>query len=173
MEELTGRRTVDAPPAIVWDVITDHELYAEVAPNLAAVEVLEGEGIGLVRRCVDTDGNEWTESCTRWEEGESFAVAVDVESSEFHRWLFTRFEGEWALEEGADGVTITIRFTFAPRYGALGRIISWYFSVRGPPIIESLLDNWVAAIEDRLESPHAGRSEATAPSVRGTNALYR
>ena len=173
MEELTGRRTVDAPTAVVWDVITDHELYAEVAPNLATVEVLDGEGIGLVRRCVDTDGNAWTESCTRWEEGESFAVAVDVESSEFHRRLFTRFDGEWTLQEGTDGVTITIRFTYDPRYGPLGTFISWYFSVRGPPIIESLLDGWAAAIDDRLGEFPSDHDGATAHIERETNALSR
>ncbi|HKJ59201.1 MAG TPA: SRPBCC family protein [Halobacteriales archaeon] len=67
MDELTRHRTADAPPSAVWDVVTDHALYADVAPNLATVEVLGGEGTGHVRRCVDTDGNEWTESCSHWE----------------------------------------------------------------------------------------------------------
>ena len=69
MDELTRLRTADAPPSVVWDVITDHAHYGDVAPNLATVEVLGGEGTGHVPRCVVTDGNEWTESCSRWETG--------------------------------------------------------------------------------------------------------
>lgn len=173
MAELTRRRTVDAPLELVWDVITDHALYAEVAPNLSTVEVVEGEGSSLVRRCVDTDGNEWTESCTRWRPGESFAVSVDVESSEFHRRLFRRFDGEWAVEEDPDGTTISIRFTYEPRYGPLGKLISWYFASRGPPIIESLFDNWEAVIEDRLDGEASHHRPSTGSADRGTNALYR
>ena len=171
MPQLTRQRSVDAPPAVVWDVITDHELYAEAAPNLETVEVLEGEGVGLVRRCVDTDGNEWTESCTRWTEGTSVAVAVDVASSDFHRRLFTRFEGEWVLDDGGDGVTITVRFTYEPRYWLLGKLISWYFSARGPPIVEALLDNWEGAIDDRSKGPDRPRDTATTHVEGGTDAL--
>lgn len=150
MAELRRDRTVDAPAAVVWDVISDHDLYADAAPNLASIEVLEDDESEFARRCVDTDGNEWTESCTHWDEGTSYGVSVDVASSDFHRRLFTRFDGEWSLEESPDGVTITIRFSYEPRYGPLGRLISWFFSARGPPIVEALLDNWEAEIEDRL-----------------------
>lgn len=173
MAELTRRRTVNAPLDLVWDVITDHALYAEVAPNLATVEVVEGEGSSLVRRCVDTDSNEWTESCTHWRPGESFAVAVDVESSGFHRRLFTRFDGEWAVEEGPNGITITIRFRYEPRYGPLGKLISWYFATRGPPIIEALFDNWEAVIGDRLDEGTSNHRSVDDSANWGTNALYR
>lgn len=173
MAELTRRRTVDAPASVVWDVVTDHELYADAAPNLATVEVLEGEGTGLVRRCVDTDGNAWTETCTRWTEGESFAVAVDVATSDFHRRLFARFEGEWALEDGPDGVTVTVRFAYEPRYGLLGRPIAWYFAARAPPVVEALLDNWQAAIDDRSEPAASRQQPAAADRGGGTDARHR
>jgi len=71
-------RTFDAPPDLVWAVITDTDLYAEVAPNLSSVEVLEGEGEGMVRECADTDGKTWTETCTVWEPERRYAVEVHV-----------------------------------------------------------------------------------------------
>jgi ribosome-associated toxin RatA of RatAB toxin-antitoxin module len=108
-------RTVDAPRAVVWDVITDQELYGDVAPNLSSVTVVGGAGEGMVRRCVDTGGNEWTESCTHWEEDRSFAVSVHVENSVFHRRFFTRMDGEWQLSEHDGGVRMTITFDFEPR----------------------------------------------------------
>lgn len=150
MAELTATRTVDAPADVVWAVVADQPLYGEVAPNLASVEVVSGEGAGMVRRCVDTDGNAWTETCTRWTPGEAFAVSVDVATSDFHRRLFSRFAGEWAISEGDDGVTITLSFDYDPRYGPLGRLIDWYLRREAPPILEGLFDNWAAAIDERM-----------------------
>lgn len=165
-------RTVDAPIAVVWDVITDHDLYAEVAPNLSTVDVLEGEGDGMVRRCVDTNGNEWTESCTRWENHRAYAVTVDVAHSEFHRRLFTRFEGEWRLSEDDNGVRITIQFEFAPRYGPFGRLISAFFAYKAPGIVEPILDGWVAEIRARTaDATVADRHDPR--NDRNINALYR
>lgn len=156
-------RTVDAPPAVVWDVLTDHELYGAVAPNLSAVEVVDGAGDGMVRRCVDADGNEWTETCTRWEPGRSFAVSVDVADSEFHRRLFSRFEGEWRLDPVDDGVRITVGFAFEPRYGPIGALVSWYFARRAPAVVAEIFDGWEAAIESRLAAdPPADRGDLDA-----------
>ena len=48
MTRIRMQRSIDAPAAVVWEVVTDHELYGELAPNLSTVEVVEGEvGIGL------------------------------------------------------------------------------------------------------------------------------
>lgn len=174
MPQLTIDRTVDAPAAVVWDVVTDHDLYAAVAPNLRTVEVLEGEGAGLVRRCVDTNGNEWTESCTRWEDGRAFAVAVDVEHSDFHRRLFSRFEGEWRVTPRPEGVRITIQFGFEPRYGPVGVLITKFFAYRGPPMVETILDGWEAEIEPRTRADGTTVASGTHDGDEGPkNALYR
>lgn len=159
---------MDAPPAVVWDVVSDHGLYAEAAPNLETVEVVEGEGAGLVRRCVDTDGNEWTERCTRWDDGSGFAVSVDVERSEFHRRLFHRFEGEWSVAPADDGVVVTVAFDFEPRFGPLGRLIGWYLGSRAPGLVEAIFDRWEAEIDARVAA-----GPTTEHGTRRTNALYR
>lgn len=173
MTQITMDRTVDAPAAVVWDVVTDHELYAEAAPNLSTVEVVEGDKEGLVRRCVDTNGNEWTETCSRWEEGRAFAVDVDVEHSDFHARLFRRFEGEWRVSEQPDGVCITIRFEFEPRYGPLGVLVSKFFEYKAPAMVEEIFDRWEAAIDARLEGATPDESTGSVADERGSNALYR
>jgi ribosome-associated toxin RatA of RatAB toxin-antitoxin module len=149
MTTISMHRTVDAPRAVVWDVITDQELYGEVAPNLSSVAVVEGAGEGMVRRCVDTAGNEWTESCTHWDEGQSFAVSVHVENSVFHRRFFTRMDGEWRLSEDDEGVRMAITFDFEPRYGPLGVFISKYFEYRAPGLVETIFDGWEEEIRAR------------------------
>lgn len=149
MANLRATRTVEAPTAVVWDVITDHELYAEAAPNLSNVEVIDGAAETLTRRCVDTNGNTWTESCTRWEPEDGFAVSVNVAESDFHRRLFSRFAGEWSLEQTPDGTEITMAFEFSTRYGPVGRLIAWYFKLKAPEILETIFDRWESAIESQ------------------------
>jgi ribosome-associated toxin RatA of RatAB toxin-antitoxin module len=150
MTQITTSRSVDVPAAVAWDVVTDHELYGEVAPNLSSVAVVHGEGEGMVRRCVDADGNEWTETCTRWDEGRGFAVAVDVAESPFHRRLFTRFEGEWRVEERPGGALVTIEFDFDPRFGPLGVLVSWYVEYRARTLVEAILEAWAAEMTSRV-----------------------
>lgn len=173
MTRLRMQRTVDAPAPVAWDVITDHQLYAEAAPNLALVDVVEGDGEGMVRRCVDTDGNEWTETVTRWDEERGFAVSVDVANSEFHRRLFTRFEGEWSLADTDDGVEMAITFEFEPRFGPLGVLISKFLEYRAPGLVEAIFDRWERAIETRSQTdPESDQpAEASQPPQR-PNALY-
>jgi len=149
MTRITTSRLVDVPATVAWDVVTDHALYAEVAPNPAEVAVVDGEGVGLVRRCVDADGNEWTESCTRWDEGRGFAVAVDVENSAFHRRLLTRFEGEWRVAERPTGTLVTVRFEFDPRFGPLGVLVSRDVERRARGPVAAVLDGWEAEMTAR------------------------
>lgn len=149
MTTITMHRTVDAPRALVWDVITDHDLYAEAAPNLSTVEIVQGDGEGMVRRCVDTEGNEWRETCTRWNGERRFGVSVDVEDSDFHRRLFTRFDGEWRLAEADDGIRITMTFDVEPRYGPFGVLISRFFAYKAPGILEPIFDRWESEIRAR------------------------
>lgn len=169
MPTIERHRTVDAPIDVVWDVVTDHDLYGEIAPNLANVEVIDGADVGLVRQCVDTDGNAWTERCTRWEPERGFAVTVDVAESGFHRSLFSRFEGEWRLDDLPDGVRITIGFDFDPRYGPAGRLITTFLRYKAPPIIETIFDRWEAVIRARVE-PAPDESNGR---LEGPNALFR
>jgi ribosome-associated toxin RatA of RatAB toxin-antitoxin module len=174
MTRIETSRLFDAPADVVWAVITDPDVYAEVAPNLSSIVILDGDGEGMVRECVDTDGNAWTESCHYWEAGRGFAVAVDVDTSDFHRPLFTRFEGRWDLSEGGDGVLVTVQFDFATRYGPLGALLSRYFRYRAGPLMESVFDGWRAEIDSRVtaEGPSDGPTGPTGPGTH-TNQRYR
>ena len=72
-------RTVRGSQQVAWSVVTDHELYGRLAPNLSAVHVQSGTGAGMVRVCSNNDGEEWSETCTLWDEGERFEVNVRTE----------------------------------------------------------------------------------------------
>jgi ribosome-associated toxin RatA of RatAB toxin-antitoxin module len=148
-------RVFDAPPDLVWEVITDTDLYAEVAPNLSRVEVLEGEGEGMVRECADTEGTAWTETCTAWEPGRRYAVEVHVEESPIHRPLFHSFAGEWAMEEREDGVLVTMRFDYEPRYGPFGWLLGKAGEREGGRLTRAIFDGWVYELEACRAPPTA------------------
>ena len=74
----TAFRIVPLEPEVAWQVMIDHEGYADVAYNLSKVEVVSGRGLGMCRRCYDTSGRGWGETCTLWEEGRAYAFSVDT-----------------------------------------------------------------------------------------------
>ncbi len=73
------RRSVDlaAPAAIGWEVVSDHELYGRLAPNLSAVHVLS-DSDHEQRRCVARSGESWTESCDVFPDDRRYQVNVDT-----------------------------------------------------------------------------------------------
>lgn len=73
-----SRVLAGAPPSQVWPLLTDHDLYGRLAPNLSKVEVISDSGQPLRRRCTNTAGQAWEETCTLWEEGRRFDVNVDL-----------------------------------------------------------------------------------------------
>ena len=162
MATISLERGIDAPPEVVWAVVTDPEVYEAVAPNLTSVEIVSGEGVGMVRRRVDTDGSEWTERVTRWDEPREFAVAVDVADSEFHRRLFHRFEGQWTVTERDGAAVIEMRFDYDTKYGPVGWLVSKRFAHRAPSLMERIFDGWEAEVGSRL-----GEGEPTPGFVPG------
>jgi ribosome-associated toxin RatA of RatAB toxin-antitoxin module len=135
-------RTFEATPERVWEVVTDGELYAEVAPNLSRVEVLSGEGEGMVRECADTDGRAWRETCTVWEPGERYRVDVHVADSPVHRRAFHSFTGEWSVEADGDGARATMTFEYEPRYGPLGWVLGKVGEREGKRLTRAIFDGW-------------------------------
>ena len=79
----TVRHIVDlaAPAAIGWEVVSDHELYGRLAPNLSAVHVLSGADSDSdrgQRRCVARSGESWIESCDVFPDDRRYEVNVDT-----------------------------------------------------------------------------------------------
>lgn len=140
--QFTDSRWYDADPDAVWRVITDPDIYADVAPNLSRVTVLDGEGVGMRRECADTAGRSWTETCTAWEPGRGYAVEVNVAESPVHRRLFRSFAGEWSMETREDGVVVTMTFTYEPRYGPFGWVVEKFVDREAKRLTDAIFDGW-------------------------------
>ena len=78
--ETVGRSVaLDASAAIGWEVVSDHELYGRLAPNLSAVHLLsDADSDHGQRRCVARSGESWTESCDVFPDERRYEVNVDT-----------------------------------------------------------------------------------------------
>jgi len=147
-ERVHVERRLAAPASDVWPLLTDHDLYGRLAPNLLRVEVLGGEGAGMQRRCYDTLGRGWNETCTLWDAGRQFAV--DVDTSDYPYPLHT-MRGRWQVEPDGDRSTVSMDFELVPRPGVLGGVFVATMLVVFKPVVRRILRGW----ERELAAVHA------------------
>ena len=152
MATLTFERTVAVPSDVAWDVLSDQAAFREAAPNLSEVELPEGLAVGAPRRCADTDGQWWDETCTRYDPGRAYAFAVDTQNSPVHRRMFRSFGGTFEVTPEADDddtARVSMRFDYEPRYGPLGRLLVRLGRGRFERIGETTMENLTAEMHER------------------------
>ena len=147
MPVIRVERAVDAPREAAWDALAEPAAIAEHAPNLSRA-VTEGEGVGMHRRCWDTEDRGWDETCVVWEPGERYRFEVDVETSESpaHR-PFDGFAGTFGVDDRPGGATVWVEFDLEPRFGPLGVVVGWLARPVIRRVAGAMLDAWAAAIE--------------------------
>lgn len=139
-------RKVKAHADVVWRVISDLRAFAEVAPHISDVEILEGEGPSARRRLYSDLGYSWTEHCTDWQEGRAYTMEVDDSDPVYP---FKRMVRRFELEEMPDGVVVRMHYRYQPKYGIFGRFMDLVFLHRKRrKIYIELLDNWIARIRN-------------------------
>ena len=143
----TVKRTVRAPVAAVWEVMTDHPAYADVADNLSKVEVLSGDGLGMLRRCYGPKGESWEETCDLYEPGHSYGFRVHTEAEDYP-YPFSQLAGRWTVEEQPEGSVFDIEIVAVLKGNALSR---WLFALMAGPqfktILIDLADAWAMRME--------------------------
>ncbi|MEM7022358.1 MAG: SRPBCC family protein [Pseudomonadota bacterium] len=149
-------RTVDAPASRVWSVVSDHEGYADVADNLSKVEVMDGDGLGMVRRCHDTKGRSWAEKCVLWEDGRRYSFVVDTTAPDYP-YPIAELRGTWGLEPGAEGTSIVMEFQLRPRQGILGNLLTRAMVGPFERTCDRLLTNWQNRILKTTRADYAHR----------------
>ena len=77
---LERSRLVPAAPEVVWPIVSDAGGYADYVRGLSHSEIVEGSGEGMRRRCYDTRGRGWNETCTAWDPGCGYVMEVDTAS---------------------------------------------------------------------------------------------
>lgn len=151
-------RTIEAAPDATWAVVTDHDLYARLAPNLSRVgPFVPTQGTAQTgRRCWDVRGRYWDETLTSWEPGRAFSVEVDTRADSYP-YPLDEMRGTWSLTAcGPDRTLVTMRFEVLPRRGAAGRAFASTLAATGPAMMRTIIAGW--------ESEVMARSQSTLPS---------
>jgi Polyketide cyclase / dehydrase and lipid transport len=144
LEAITIAAEVGASAERAWAVVTDHELYGRLAPNLGRVELTRANGPELARHCTDNSGRGWSESCTLWDEGRRFAVAVDTSD---YPYPLQTMRGSWSVGRLAPARSrLGMTFLFQPRPRLRGRLFVWVLHAAFPVVLRRILRGWNDAL---------------------------
>ena len=143
----TVKRIVKASTTTVWDVMTDHPAYADVAANISKVEVLSGEGLGMKRRCYGPKGENWEETCDVFEPGRTYGFRIHTEAEDYP-YPFLELSGRWSVEPHPAGSEFDIQIVAVLKGNALSR---WLFATMAKPKFKTILIDLADAWADRME----------------------
>ncbi len=133
-------RIVRADKKNVWKLISDVGNYHMFAPNIDDVQIISGEGIGMVRTCSHGKDN-WAETCTLWtaEKGYAYTVHTDVPG---YPYPFKFLKGSWEVE-AIDSATskIVMQFDFQYKKKFQNVLLHPFFRSKFHKIAGKLLDN--------------------------------
>jgi ribosome-associated toxin RatA of RatAB toxin-antitoxin module len=146
LEVVEASRVLAAAPGAVWPLVSDHGLYGQLAPNLAGVEVISQVGDPLRRRCTNTAGEAWEETCTLWEDGRRFAVEVDTAS---YPYPLRRLRGLWQVDPAPAGSRITMRFAYQAEPSFAGGLFTIGLRLASPLLMSRIFRGW----RDRVAKP--------------------
>ncbi|MXQ07375.1 hypothetical protein GQ651_05900 [Alphaproteobacteria bacterium GH1-50] len=154
-------RPVHAPRDVVWRVMNDHPGYADVADNLSKVEVVRGDGIGMQRRCYGPKGENWLETCDRYEDGHAFGFRVHTEAEDYP-YPMSKLHGVWSVKASESGSVFAIDIDITPKGSALTRaLFTMAAKQKFKPVLADLADAWAARME------REARAEPAPSGTRG------
>jgi ribosome-associated toxin RatA of RatAB toxin-antitoxin module len=140
-------RVIDAPVALVWEIVSDLDSYHRHTDTLTETAVISGDSQGAVRRCVDASGNRWLETCTTWAEERRYVMDVDVSTYPAkYRMLFRTFKGTWSVEPVDDRTRVTIRFEADLRKIPGVARVAGKLAERSRSEIEAILESYAAEV---------------------------
>ncbi len=137
--------TIDTTPAIAWSVITDHALYGRLAPNLSRVAPTAPDGPGLTRTCANRGGDEWNETCTVWDEGHQYEIAVDTSN---YPYPLAEMRGSWSTGVTSPAV-VRMDFRYRPLPGIRGRLFAAAMQAAFPMVLGRIIRGWRRAASER------------------------
>lgn len=114
----------DAPADALWNVVRDLGSIADYSDGLKSSAMLVGTRaeVGAVRRCVDTSGRAWNESCTVVEPGHSLVLDFDAQAPGFP-FPFRAITGGWVLEPAGATTIVRLWWDLTPERGLKGDLI--------------------------------------------------
>lgn len=122
--------------------------YHKVAPNIDGVEVVSGEGKGMIRRCSHGEDH-WTETCSLWVPEQVYSFEVDTHAHNYP-YPFKSLRGQWEVESsGQSASKITMLFEFQYKRKFQNWLLHHFLRAKFSKIAEDLLDNWQNILEKK------------------------
>ncbi len=146
IKRLSFERVINASKENTWKTISDVSNYHKVAPNIDNVEIISGQGEGMVRSCTHKKDN-WTEVATLWDEGEKYSFQVNTDAEDYP-YPLKYLKGTWKVEEISKNQTkITMTFEFTYKRKIYNLLVHPFMKKEFDKISEELLDNWQIQLE--------------------------
>lgn len=139
--EITQR--VEAPPAVVWDLVRDLERIGEFSPSLESVEVT-GEKMEARRTCENRSGQRWSEDVIEWDDpAQALTLRFDAEAPDFPLPLKEMYGG-WTIDSAGDHADVTVWYEYTVPGGLLGEIAAPLIAHQVRGMMETTLSNMEA-----------------------------
>lgn len=150
--EISVTRETRASAETVWQVMTDHPGYADVADNLSKVDVLSGEGPNTRRKCYGPKGESWTETCDLYQDGKVFGFKVQTDAADYP-YPFKKVQGRWSVASKGPGAEFTVVIKVEPKngYTALMMQLVGFRNIRA--LMINLADRWAERMEREERGP--------------------
>jgi ribosome-associated toxin RatA of RatAB toxin-antitoxin module len=148
MMTLERSRVIDATVAQLWEIISDLDGFHRHTTTLSETTVIAGADLGARRRCVDSSGGAWEETCTVWVPLKEYVVDVDVSTYPAkYRAIFRTFTGTWRVEPVDRGTRVTIRFDAElRRVPGLAKLVARH-SERSLSDLDAILDSYTSTAQ--------------------------
>lgn len=137
-----------APEA--WAIVTDHELYGKLAPNLGSVVATAPNGENLARACFNRSGEGWNETCTLWSDGEQFDIEVDTTN---YPYPLAEMRGSWWVRQTTPHTTIGMDFRYRPTATIKGRLFAIGMQAAFPVVLRRIIGGWQATARRAPTAP--------------------
>jgi CBS domain-containing protein len=140
------QRKIKAHPEVVWKVISDHEGFIDVAPDISKIETISGEKRERKHRLYHKSGMIWEEECIEWKEKSSYTMKVDTRNYPLPVKKMLR---TCSMSEGPKNITIKLKYEYVAKYGPIGKLIN---KIQILPILKmythQLMNNLIGKIND-------------------------
>ncbi|MDG2154983.1 MAG: CBS domain-containing protein [Gammaproteobacteria bacterium] len=147
MPVLELKRSVNAAPELVWQVVSDMEAFARVAPSVTRVDVIREPGTNLRRQLVDKQGRSWDEERIAVVPGQSLTMRVD---SHYFSSAFSSMKYTWSVLASDQGAVIHMRYEYRVKWGIIGGVLDRFrFRQQLRSVCEDILSNWISTINAR------------------------
>lgn len=139
--EITQR--VEAPPAVVWDLVRDLEGIRRFSSAIQTVEVT-GDRVGARRTCENQSGQRWSEDVIAWDDpARTLTLRFDAEAPDFPLPVEEMYGG-WAVEAAGDHTDVTVWYEYTVPGGLLGEMAAPLVAQRFRRMMEAILSNMEA-----------------------------